>query len=309
MVLDRRRGWARVRALVACLVGVTIFALSAASVRHDRFRRRSPPVELGHGTSILDAPVWSWAPGGAGALGAAAVVVSFVGAFWYFWRGASPQVLKEVDARPLDPATAPEVVNVVEALSIGIGESAPALYVTQDPAPNALSLRSRRSPDHRRDERVRRVDPRRARGVVRPRTRPSVGRTTLTGSRRGWSPSPALVASVRAIMALGVVLFVIVAGIAHYTDIVLWSTGVVSAGPDRPRMDLETFAAQARAQRASPRRTRSRTSRPSGWPRTRQSLGAVCARLAAEPRPGHTGRVAIGADVVRGGRDPGHRSR
>ncbi len=143
--LDHRRGWARVHALVACLVGVSIFALSAAAFVMIGFAATARFWSWVTGTSFLDSPVWTWAPGGAGAFGAFAVVVSFVGAFWYFWRGASPQVLREVDAQPIDTSVNSIVSNVVDALSIGLGRQAPVLYVTDDPAPNTLSLRSRRA--------------------------------------------------------------------------------------------------------------------------------------------------------------------
>ena len=166
--LDHRRGWARARALVACLIGVLIFALSAAAFVMIGFAAGARMWSWATGTSFLDVPVWSWAPGGAGALGALAVVVSFLGTFWYFWRGASPAVLKEVQAQRLDLASAPVVANVVDALSLGMGKPAPSLYVTDDPAPERVVVAVATVTGARGHERLRSADPRRARGAVCP---------------------------------------------------------------------------------------------------------------------------------------------
>lgn len=141
--LDRRRGWARVEAALACIVGVGIFAVTAAALVLLVLAGMARFWSWATKGSFTDSPVWSWAPGGVAAIAVAAVVVSFLGAFWYFWWGASPQVLAEVEARPV--AEGYEVLrNVVEALSIGIGKPAPELYMADDPVPNALSLRSRK---------------------------------------------------------------------------------------------------------------------------------------------------------------------
>ena len=142
--LDQRRGWARVRAAAACLAGVAVFAVTAAGVVAIALGAAARFWSWVSGTGFDDFALWSWLPGGAAALAGLAVIVSFLGAFWYFWWGASPQVLREIGAQPLAREHGPVLYNVVEALSIGIGRPMPDLCVVDDPAPNALSLRGRR---------------------------------------------------------------------------------------------------------------------------------------------------------------------
>lgn len=143
--LDTRRGWARVRAAVCCITGVGVFALTAALLATVAAVALARLWGWFRSDSVLDAPVWSWVPGGAGAFAVVALVVSFVTVFSHFWTGATTQVLAEIRAVPLDPARYPQVVNVVEALSIGIGRPMPHLAIVEDDSPNALSLRSTRT--------------------------------------------------------------------------------------------------------------------------------------------------------------------
>ena len=107
VTLDRRRGWARIRAIVAWLLGVLIFALSAAGLVMIILAGFARAWSWFTDESITDAPVRSWAPGGAGWSRHSPVYVSFVGAFWYFWRGAGAQVLDETRAVPLNPQAYP----------------------------------------------------------------------------------------------------------------------------------------------------------------------------------------------------------
>ncbi len=279
--LDRRRGWARIRALVACLVGVLIFALSAAAFVMIGFAAAARLWSWVTSSSFLDAPVWSWAPGGAGALGALAVAVSFLGAFWYFWWGASPAVLNEVDAKRLDLATAPEVANVVEALSIGIGQTAPTLYVTDDPTPNALSLRSRRSrilvitsgcSTLTRDE-------------LEALCAHELGHLWATDAH--WVTS-GMVALARArrfgtrILVIGTLLFGLVAGLAYYAEVYLWSAGltgialVVLGWVSRHSLRRLEFSVRRHADEIADVAAIRHARNPA-------SLGSVCAKLAANP--------------------------
>jgi Zn-dependent protease with chaperone function len=279
--LDNRRGWARLRALVACLIGVLIFALSAAAFVMIGFAAVARMWSWITGTSFLDAPVWSWAPGGAAALGATAVIVSFLGAFWYFWRGASPQVLKEVSALPLDLTTAPAVANVVEALSIGIGRSPPRLYVTDDPAPNALSLRSRRS----RILVVTSGCSVLTRDELEALCAHELGH--LWANDAHWVTS-GMVALARArrfgsrILAIGIVLFVMVAGVAHYADIILWSAGLVAIAlvalgwASKSSLRSLEFSVRRNADAIADVAAIRLAKNPA-------SLGAVCVRLAGTP--------------------------
>jgi Zn-dependent protease with chaperone function len=266
---------------VACLIGVLIFALSAAAFVMIAFAAAARAWSWATGTSFMDAPVWSWAPGGAGALGALAVVVSFLGAFWYFWRGASPAVLKEVDAERLDMATAPVVFNVVEALSIGIGQQSPTLYLTDDPTPNALSLRSRRS----RILVVTSGCSALTRDELEALCAHELGHLWATDAH--WVTS-GMVALARArrfgsrILVIGTLLVGLVAGIAYYTEIFLWSAGftgaalVVLGWIARHSLRRLEFSVRRHADEIADVVAIRLARNPA-------SLGAVCARLAANP--------------------------
>lgn len=114
------------------------------------------------GRSIESAGVWGVAGETALAAGVVGVVLSFGIGFVWFWRGAVDAVLGEVGAIRVDadgviahrsgkptPSRAEvdarrRTANLVEELSIGLGRPAPELWVTDDPTPNALSMRSSR---------------------------------------------------------------------------------------------------------------------------------------------------------------------
>lgn len=69
---------------------------------------------------------------------AAALVVAFVmswGSYWFSDR----IVLSMSRARPVDRATEPYLVNLVEGLAIAAGLPVPRAYVIDDPAPNAFA--------------------------------------------------------------------------------------------------------------------------------------------------------------------------
>jgi Zn-dependent protease with chaperone function len=145
VTLDDRRGWARVRAVVVCLVGIGVIALSAAMLALvvlaavARFwtwlRRRD----------IESAGVWGIATEAAVGAGVIAVIVSFAIFFWWFWTGAVDVVLREVNAERVDEPKCDgqrRTMNLLEELSIGLGRPIPELWVTKDEIPNALSMRS-----------------------------------------------------------------------------------------------------------------------------------------------------------------------
>jgi len=112
------------------------------------------------GRSIESAGVWGVTGEAALAAGIVGVVVSSGIGFVWFWRGAADAVLGEVRAvrvdadgviahRPGKPTPSRAEVdarrrtaNLVEELSIGLGRPVPELWVTDDPTPNALSMRS-----------------------------------------------------------------------------------------------------------------------------------------------------------------------
>lgn len=145
VTLDDRRGWARARAALSCLVGIGVIALSAAMLALvvlaavARFwtwlRRRD----------IESSGVWGIATETALAAGVIAVGISFAIFFWWFWTGAIDVVLKEVRAERVDRPEGDgqrRTLNLLEELSIGLGRPVPELWVTKDDVPNTLSMRS-----------------------------------------------------------------------------------------------------------------------------------------------------------------------
>jgi len=147
VTLDERRGWARVRAVVVCLVGIGVIALSAsmlalvllaAVARFWTWLRRR---------DIESAGIWGIATETAAGAGLIAVVISFAIFFWWFWTGSIAVVLTEVQAERVDEPTGEgqrRTINLLEELSIGLGRPVPELWVTKDEVPNALSMRSSR---------------------------------------------------------------------------------------------------------------------------------------------------------------------
>jgi len=145
VTLDERRGWARVRAVVVCLVGIGVIALSAsmlalvllaAVARFWTWLRRR---------DIESAGIWGIATETAAGAGVIAVVISFAIFFWWFWTGSIAVVLTEVKAERVDEPTGEgqrRTMNLLEELSIGLGRPVPELWVTKDEIPNALSMRS-----------------------------------------------------------------------------------------------------------------------------------------------------------------------
>jgi heat shock protein HtpX len=225
--VHRRRGWARVQAVGACLLGVSVFALTAAALVVVAAAGVARGWSWVTGEGIEDAPVWAWAPGGAGAIAALAVVVSFGGAFWWFWVGARRSVLREVHAVPLDPSQWPQLHNVVEALSIGLGKPMPSLHVVHDTVPNALSLRSTRSRSLcvttgcsalTRDEVEAMCAHELAHLWAADAHWVTSGMVSLARARRfgGW------------VLGLGVALGTLVFAALEYADVFLWSTAAVA---------------------------------------------------------------------------------
>ena len=68
----------------------------------------------------------------------AAIFISLimnVGSYWY----SDKLVLSMVHAKPVDRNTSPELWNIVENLAITAGLPMPALYIVEDPSPNAFA--------------------------------------------------------------------------------------------------------------------------------------------------------------------------
>ena len=145
MTLDDRRGWARARAVVVCLVGIAVIALSAAMLALVVLAAVARLWTWIRRRDIESAGVWGMATETAVGAGVIAVVISFAIFFWWFWTGAVDVVLSEVEAERVDEPEGEgqrRTMNVLEELSIGLGRPIPELWVTKDETPNALSMRS-----------------------------------------------------------------------------------------------------------------------------------------------------------------------
>lgn len=140
--LVRRRGWARISAVVACLFGTAVFGLSVAGLVLLGFVAVARFWSFWGDTDFADVPIWRWAPGGAAVIAAAIVVLSLLGAFLFYWRGAGRQVLHEIHAQPADPVRHRQFINIAEGLAIGMGRQAPSVWVVPEDVPNALSVRT-----------------------------------------------------------------------------------------------------------------------------------------------------------------------
>ncbi len=155
--LDQRRGWARGRAVVACLTGIAVIALSASMLAIIVVGGIARFWTWIRNRDIGSAGIWGIATETALASGALAVVSSFAIVFWWFWTGSVDAVMAEVNATRVgatevrqgrSSGTRAEVdqqrrtLNLLEELSIGLGRPVPELWVTSDETPNALSMRS-----------------------------------------------------------------------------------------------------------------------------------------------------------------------
>jgi Zn-dependent protease with chaperone function len=288
--LDRRRGWARLAAIVACLTGTLVFGLSCAGLVLLGFVAVARFWSFWGDTDFADVPLWRLAPGGAAAFGLIVVALSLLAVFFYFWRGAGRQVLTEVAARPADPQHHRNFVNIAEELSIGIGRTPPTVYVTDDDVPNSLSVRTSKDralvlttgclklPRHE----------------IEALCAHEIGH--LWADDAHWVTAGMVVLArarrfARVIMAAGAFVAGSVAALAYYSDLelVLWSTfllgvamGVLGWLSHVPLRELE-LRVRRQADRIADVVAVKLAKNP-------ESLGAVCLRLGANPgRVGHTG--------------------
>jgi Zn-dependent protease with chaperone function len=288
--LDRRRGWARIAAVVACLTGTLVFGLSCAGLVLLGFVAVARFWSFWGDTDFDDVPLWRLAPGGATYFGLFVVALSLLAVFFYFWRGAGRQVLAEVRAEPADPVEHRVFLNVAEELAIGIGRTPPKVYVSDDIVPNSLSVRTARG----RALVVTTGCLALPRDEVEALCAHEIGH--LWADDAHWVTAGMVVLArarkfARVIMSAGVMVTVAVGGVAYYSDleIVLWSTfliglamavlGVLSHVPLRKlelsvRRQADRIADVVAVQLA----------------KNPESLGAVCLRLGANPgRVGHSG--------------------
>ncbi|MEV4701708.1 M48 family metallopeptidase [Actinoplanes sp. NPDC049316] len=71
--------------------------------------------------------------------GALIAALAAVGGVLFTLRSGSRLVLAVAGAQPADPARYPQLYHLVEALAIGEGVPVPAVYVVDDPSPNAFA--------------------------------------------------------------------------------------------------------------------------------------------------------------------------
>ena len=112
--------WAGVGAALGALIG--------------SFSRASTTDEFGNSVAT--------GPGHTGAGLAAGIVIAVilaVGATMFTLRSGHKLVLSVSGAKPADPTTYLELHNIVETLAIGDGLPKPAVYVIDDPSPNAFA--------------------------------------------------------------------------------------------------------------------------------------------------------------------------
>lgn len=145
VTFDERRGWARAQAVVVCLVGIGVIALSAAMLALVLLAGVARAWTWVRRRDIESAGIWGFATEAVVGAGLIAVVISFAIFFWWFWTGSIAVVLTEVRAvRVEDPRGEGQrrTMNLLEELSVGLGRPVPELWVTDDEVPNALSMRS-----------------------------------------------------------------------------------------------------------------------------------------------------------------------
>jgi heat shock protein HtpX len=82
--------------------------------------------------------------GGLGIMGVSGVLIIVMSFFAYF--SGDRLVLAASGAKPVDPASAPQLMNVVQELSIAANIPVPKVYVIDDTAPNAFA--TGRDPKH-----------------------------------------------------------------------------------------------------------------------------------------------------------------
>jgi len=188
----------------------------------------------------------------------------------------------QVAATFLPPGATPQLVNVVEALSIGLGQQPPRLWITDDPTPNAISLRSTRN----RDLCVTTGALALPRAELEALCAHELGHLWAEDSH--WVTA-GLVAVARArrfgefIVVLGSLGILVVGLAAKYVDVLLWSSAVFSLALIGLGICSKTILRQLEL---TVRRNADEIADVQAirLARDPNSLGDVCARLAADER-------------------------
>ena len=144
--LDTRRSWARARAPLWFAVGTVMTALFNASLVLLALAAAARFWSWISGDGFTDSPLWDYLGVGAVAVVAGAFALSVFYLLVHVVSAAPHQVLDAVGAKQLNRGILDQVDNVIDGLAIGLGVGGdpPELWLIDDPAPNALSLRSRK---------------------------------------------------------------------------------------------------------------------------------------------------------------------
>ncbi len=143
--LDTRRAWARARAPLWFVLGTTMVALFNASLVLLLLAAAARFWSWASGDGFLDSPLWEYLGPGAVVMVAGAFALSLAYLLVHVVSAAPGKVLSDVGAQRLNRGILTQVDNVLDGLTIGLGQpEPPELWLIDDPAPNALSLRSRR---------------------------------------------------------------------------------------------------------------------------------------------------------------------
>ena len=143
--LDTRRAWARARAPIWFVLGTAMVALFNASLVLLALAAAARFWSWASGDGFLDSPLWEYLGPGAALMVVGAFALSLAYLLVHVVSAAPGKVLADVGAQRLNRGILTQVDNVLDGLTIGLGQAEPPeLWLIDDPAPNALSLRSRK---------------------------------------------------------------------------------------------------------------------------------------------------------------------
>lgn len=143
--LDTRRAWARARAPLWFVLGTAMVALFNASLVLLALAAAARFWSWASGDGFLNSPLWDYLGPGAALMVVGAFALSLAYLLVHVVSAAPGKVLSDIGAEQLKRGILTQVDNVLDGLTIGLGQpEPPELWLIDDPAPNALSLRSRR---------------------------------------------------------------------------------------------------------------------------------------------------------------------
>ena len=123
------------RRTVAVIVSFLVIWLAIGAVGGLLFKGLYHPAAY-NGDATAPGTSYGWSPVIVGAVICAILALLAIG---YSLTSGAALVLRVSGAVPADPAKYPQVHNLVESLAIGEGIPKPAVYVIEDPSPNAFA--------------------------------------------------------------------------------------------------------------------------------------------------------------------------